>query len=112
MSRPAMAAHSSSRTHSVESRASLRRSVSVTLAGIWAGCCHEPCARSSRISSLTKNGLPPLRCHSSAATWAGSVVPASSRASAATSSGVRPARASCWARPAIVCSSGGASVSR
>ena len=64
MSRPATAAHSSSRTHSVESRASLRRSVSATLAGIWAGWCHEPCARSSRISSLTKNGLPPLRCHS------------------------------------------------
>ena len=112
MSRPAMAAHSSSLTHSVESRASLRRSVSATLAGIWAGWCHEPCARSSRTSSLTKNGLPPLRCHNWAVTWGGSVVPASSRASAPTSSGLRPARASCWACPAILCSSGAASVSR
>ena len=84
MSRPAMAAHSSSLTHSVESRASLRRSVSATLAGIWAGWCHEPCARSSRISSLTKNGLPPLRSHSWAVTWGGRGVPASSRASAPT----------------------------
>ena len=67
-SRPAMAAHSSSRMHSVESRASRRRSVSATLAGIWAGWCHEPCAWSSRISSLTKNGLPPLRCQSWAVT--------------------------------------------
>ena len=64
MSRPATAAHSSSRTHSVDSRASRRRSVSATLAGIWAGWCHEPWAGSSRVSSLTKNGLPPLRCHS------------------------------------------------
>ncbi len=66
----------------MESRASLRRSVSATLAGIWAGWCHEPCARSSRISSLTKNGLPPLRSHSWAVTWGGTVVPASSPASA------------------------------
>ena len=68
MSRPATAAHSSSRTHSVDSRASLRRSVSATLAGIWAGWCHEPWAASNRVSSLTKNGLPPLRCHSPAVT--------------------------------------------
>ena len=44
MSRPATAAHSSSRTHSVDSRASLRRSVSATLAGMCVGSCHEPCA--------------------------------------------------------------------
>ena len=64
MSRPATAAHSSSRTHSVESRASLRRNVSATLAGIWVCSCHEPCTTSNRVSSRTKNGLPPLRCHS------------------------------------------------
>lgn len=112
MSRPAVAAHSSSRTHSVERRASLRRSVSATLAGIWVGCCHEPWAASSQVSSLTKNGFPPLRCHSWAVTCAGSLVPASSRASAPTSSGVRPASGSCWACPAIMRSSGDASVSR
>ena len=40
MSRPATAAHSSNRTHSVESRASLRRSVSATLA--WTGVLPVP----------------------------------------------------------------------
>ena len=100
MSRPATAARSSSRTHSVDSRASLRRSVSATLAGIWAGWCHEPWAASNRVSSLTKNGLPPLRCHSPAVTSAGRLVPASSSASAPTSSSVRPVRTSCWAWPA------------
>ena len=44
MSRPATAAHSSSRTHSVESRASRRRSVSATLAGIWVVLVPRPCA--------------------------------------------------------------------
>ena len=112
MSRPATAARSSSRTHSVDSRASLRRSVSATLAGIWAGWCHEPWAASNRVSSLTKNGLPPLRCHSPAVTSAGRLVPASSPASAPTSSGVRPVRTSCWAWPATSRSSPDASVSR
>ena len=103
MSRPATAAHSSSRTHSVESRASRRRNVSATLAGIWVRSCHEPCAISSRVSSRTKNGLPPLRCHS----WAMTSVTASvrrrrpaRRAIASTSAGARPARASCCAVPA------------
>ena len=78
MSRYATAARSSSRTHSVDSRASQPPQrlgdAGRDLGGLAAT---EPWAGQQPGQLLTKNGLPPLRCHSPAVTWAGTLVPAS-----------------------------------
>ena len=42
--------------------------VSATVPGMWDCSAQEPCAINSRVSSRTKKGLPPLRCHNCALT--------------------------------------------
>src|SRR4051812_19025849 len=76
MSRPATAAQSNNRTHSVESRANLRRSISAIPAGMCPWSCQLPCATSNLVSSRTKKGLPPLRRHICPLTLAATAEPA------------------------------------